>query len=78
MSEMDSKDFILSLRFMSNKKSFALVGKMAQQIKMFAIQPDNTSSTPWTHMVKDKTDSHKLSCALLKGSMVSAHTHTHL
>lgn len=52
MSKMHPQDLILAARFMFNKKSFILVGKMALQIKVLAIRADNSSSALRTHVVE--------------------------
>ena len=76
MGDRNSKDPIWALKLMFNRKSFDLVGKRAQLIKVIAIKPDHPSSTPQTHIVE--RDSLKLSPVLHKGTMATAHTHTHL
>lgn len=55
MSKMHSQDLILAMRFMFNKKSFVLVGKMALQIKVLAIRADNSSSAPRTYVVEGQS-----------------------
>lgn len=42
----------MSEMIMFNKKSFTMIGKMAQQIKVLTIKPEKQSSTPQTHVVK--------------------------
>lgn len=52
MGDRNSKDPIWARNLVFNRKSFALVGKRAQLIKVLAIQPDHPSSTPQTHEVE--------------------------
>lgn len=78
MSKMHSQELILAMRFMFNKKSFVLVGKMALQMKVLAIRADNSSSALRTHVVEGQNRLPQLSSALHKSRMVSAHTHKRL
>lgn len=52
MGDRNSKDPIWALKLMFNRKSFDLVGKRAQLIKVLVVKPDHPSSTPQTHMVE--------------------------
>lgn len=48
------------------------VNKMDQEKRVLAAKPGNSSLTPETYMVEDRTESCKLSCVLNKHTVVQA------